>query len=390
MTVGCKGVGKRNGGRLFFKVGGAVACVLCMLLSTSAVTASGGANWTMQRVAQNPTIVSGFSSALDNNGNPGIAYASTAGIMFTYPESGTWKCETVDSGVHGGGIDLTWDGNTWIMAYGDSSRFENHGLLKFAKRDPTTGAWSIQTVEPDNIFMRTKGIAAYNANGKYLIGISYRNNNGLRYAEYNGNTWTKTTIEKNAVAAYNAVDFDSTGQPAIAYGNQDKAGNHLKYAKRSSGTWSLSNIAAGSDKYGLGVDLEISSNDCPYVLDRTGLYYNVGNGWVHEQVASSLYLLSLALDETSGTVIPYVSYYGQENEYVKVSTKVNGAWVTETLDGIIESHLGLGTCLQFFCKKDANNNIVTKKLDLSYQHLHLGTTAVFFAERDLLNPSTWG
>lgn len=382
MEGNCKDLMERGKRGRFLRLLGAVSCAVWMLLGGSAVTASGIDNWDMQCVAENSNInTQVLSMALDDNGNPGIVYASTAGVMFTYLDGGTWKCETVEAVSIGRGIAMGWDGNTWVVAYGN-------GDLKFAKRDPDTKSWSVQTVEKNNVYDNSKGLGVYTSNGKYRIGISYKKA-GLCYAEYDGSSWTKTSIEKNAVATYNALDFDSAGQPAIAYSDQqNNYGQFLKYAKRSAGKWSTSTVASGTDKkYGVQIDIELDSNDHPYIVDDSGLYSNTGGGWTSEQVAGYAYHTSLALDESGGTVVPYVAYKN-ENSVRFVSTRINGEWVAETYEQ--KDPIGLGSWLKFFYKEDANNNIVEKKLDLGYPHQKGVVRSVFFAERDLLNPSTWG
>lgn len=395
MMSRCKGVGERNGKRLFFKVGGAVACVLCMLLSGSSVMAAGEENWTVKRPMEgcysySPLYPYG-SIAMDGNGNPGVAYHSSNGVKFAFMTDGSWNNQTVDSNVADGGIGLAWDGSTWVMAYG-GLKGQSYGQLKYAKRDPTTGSWSIQTLENANVYTTVKGIAAFNANGKYRIGISYQYNNDLRYAEYDGSAWTKTTIQKNVAAIYNSVDFDSSGEPAMAYSNMKPKDNYLQYAKRAAGKWTITTVASGAKHYGIYVDLDLSSNNNPYIVCADGyLFSNTGSGWTSEQVDANANWTSIALDESGGTVVPYISY-ADKSRLIQVAKKVNGAWTAECADADVGT--ALLSALQIFWEKDASNNIITKKLGLGYGVIldldGAPNRGYAYAERNLLDPSTWG
>ena len=330
------------------------------------------------------------SMAFDSDGNPAVAYNTSTSLKFAYLKSdGTWATETVDS-VAPYGLDLAWDGSTWVLAYGS-------GALKFAKRTGQN-AWSVTTLESKNVGSSTKSIAVFNKDNKYRIGISYnKDRSGLMYAEYDGSSWTKTLVDSNVNPAYCSLCFDSSGQPAIAY-SSSTYDFILKYARRASGTWTIKTVGTGVG-YGVNADLKLDSNDKPYILCSYHVFSfftpNAQGGWdVESQTLGHNSGGSLALDETGGTVKPYIScdvYLNigamRTEHCVMVATKMDGKWQYELVDPEMNTYSH--TTLQFYYSNDGTTT--TKKLGMAYCAWGNARAAgITYAERDLLNPSAWG
>jgi hypothetical protein len=316
--------------------------------------------------------------AFDDSGNPAVIYVASSTVKFAHIVSGSWTTETIDS-VDSNGMSLAWDGSTWVAAYGN-------GLLKFAKRNPTTGAWSTQTVEARNVYC-TKSIAVYSSGSTYRIGISY-NKNSLMYAEYGGSSWTKTIVDRQSDATYTSLAFDSTGQPAIAYSVSSDSG--LKYAKRSSGTWATQTVAAYGYNSGWQADIDLDSSDRPYITCSHHWVYlfvkNDAGGW-DVDVASpekEAWSAALTLVESDGTVIPYIVYSETYTDNMMVTARIDGKWTAEILE--LDAEVVVQADIRYYTDGDG-----TMKLGVSYDaDRGTGTDGITYAERDLNNPSTWG
>jgi len=335
--------------------------------------------------------------ALDDSGNPAVAY-ELGGLRFAYRTTTGWKMETVDSSG-GGGMSMAWDGDTWVIAYGP-------GGLKFAKRNGEN-SWSITMLERNNVGYDCKDIATYKSGSTYKIGISYRTQNGLKYAEYKGSAWTKTTVDSAAACRYSAIKFDSAGQPAIAYCDYTGTnGNMLdiqKYAKRSSsGTWSVETVATGVVGYGVLCDLDLAKDNTPYIACsgyRSGGGWSfhffttkAGGGWTCMDVGDPYGSdPSIAVDDSGGTNIPYVGYTdpGKNNVYVSKGTLTNDVWsfTPEIVDPGMETNFN--TILEFY----------TDDTDFKLGYCYGAgagvspaprATGITYSERDLANPGTWG
>lgn len=344
--------------------------------------------WNIHDDIQSGSNINYNSMAFDGNGNPAVAYNTSASLKFAYLKTdGTWAIETVDN-VAPYGLDLAWDGSTWVLAYGS-------GALKFAKRTGQN-SWSITSLENRNVGSKTKSIAVYNKNNDYRIGISY-NKAGLMYAEYDGSSWTKTLIDGNVGPDYSSLDFDSNGQPAIAY-SSSTYDFILKYARRSSGTWTIKTVGTGVG-YGVNADLRLDSNDKAYILCSYHVFRfftpNAQGGWdVENQSLGHNSGGTFVLDETGGTIKPYIScdvYLNigamRSERCVIVATKLDGKWSYELVEAEMNAYGH--TTLQFYYSNDGATTV--KKLGMAYGAWGNARTAgMTYVERDLLNPSAWG
>lgn len=318
------------------------------------------------------------SVAFDGSGKIAMAYVASSAVKFARIVNGAWTTETVDS-VDSYGMGLAWDGSTWVVAYGN-------GPLKFAKRNPETGAWSTQTLESRGV-VGTKGIDVYKSGSSVKIGISY-GNNALMYAEYDGTSWTKTTVDKTADARYNSLAFDSSGEPAIAYSISSDSG--LKYAKRSSGTWSVQTVASYFYNSGWQADIALDSNDRPYITCSHHWVYlfikNDAGGWNVEVPTpeKEAYSAALTLVESGGTVTPYIVFSEVWYNNMIVTAKIDGKWTAETVE--LDSEVYVQADVSYYSGADG-----AMKLGVCYDAARgAGTDGITCAVRDLKNPSSWG
>ena len=334
--------------------------------------------------------------AYDSDGNPGIALDMGSSLQFTHRTSSGWSTPETVTNEGPGGMSMAYDGSTWVIAYGP-------GSLKCAKR-ASDGTWSTTMIERNNVGYDAKGIAVSNG----VIGISYRKG-GLMYAEYKGGVWTKYLVDRGAACRYSAIEFDSSGQPAIAYchytGDNGNMLDIQKYATRSSdGTWTIETVASGVIGYGVLCDLEVDGTT-PYIVSSG--YQSGGSGWsfhfftldaqgdwaTTDVGTSAGSETSIAVDYTTDT--PYIAYTDLTDRsiYVSKGALSDGDWsfTREMVDPGMEANFN--TILEFYYHTDGTTT--TQKLGHCYG-AYAGvspaprTSGITFAERDLTNPSAWG
>ncbi|MCK5413742.1 MAG: S8 family serine peptidase, partial [Thermoplasmata archaeon] len=294
--------------------------------------------WDVQDVVTTEGNIYYHSMALDDSGNAAFVYSKEQITNFVHYSGGSWVTETIESGRGtGGGVDLTWDGSTWWVVMGGNA-------CRVAERTGTD-SWSITTVEPRKVGFDWKTIESYGQ----IIGVSYRaggKNGGVKYAEYDGSSWTIEQVEAGAAARYNDLEYDSDGNPGIAYSDviDDNWLRVLSYAHKSSGTWTVQTVLSGTIGFGVQVDLEFDAYDNPHMVccgDELMYAYWDGSAWQDDAVDSYTYSGEPSLAMVSGT--PYVSYIGEYG--INVAKLVDTTWVTEALE--TERGSGFRTCLEY-------------------------------------------
>jgi len=356
--------------------------------------------WDIDGPIQSGSVYQGF--ALDGNGNPALAYKGSSGLEWAVHSSdGSWSKETVDSGSPTY-TSLAWDGGTWVISYTVPGKLND--ALKFARR---TGAnsWSKTTLETTKIAYNVHDIAAFNDGSSYRVGISYCKG-GLIYAEYDGSSWTKTTVD-TAAARYSAIEFDSSGQPHIAYcdltGTNGNQVDVQKYAKRSSsGSWSTETVATGVVGFGIFPDLDLAG-DVPYIVSSfNGVHFYTpksGGGWTRVDWGSAEAFAAIAVDDSGSTAVPYVAYPNSVPVGINVAKgeQTSGVW-TFTSECADIGMINLNYCpcnIEFYYH---SGDTTVKRLDIGYSAFYPTPNEVprprengpTLAERDLLDPSTWG
>jgi hypothetical protein len=195
------------------------------------------------------------SLAIDSLGRPAVAYydATNGDLGFARFDGRTWKKSTLDSKNIGGQFpSLAFDANDGgVIAYyrktsGDLRvmHFVNNAWTRW---DPDTGGttgnvgtWTSLDVSPS---------------GQFGVAYSDVTNGDLKYAQYNGSTWSVETVDNLNTVAFISVAFDNSNVPAIAY--YDAFAADLKYAVKPS-TWSTTTVAS---KGAVGLDTSLWFDD---------------------------------------------------------------------------------------------------------------------------------
>jgi hypothetical protein len=261
------------------------------------------------------------SIALGSDENPHIAYrkGASGGILRYLRLTGSsWVNETVESGIssQGGGVSLALSEGLPRICY-----FKDGVGLRFAEKNGAL--WTIQTIDPTGGQYASLKIDPM---GNYHIG--YYALNDLKYAKWDGISWTTTTIDTGGVGKWTSLALDSQGHPFISY--QDSNKNNLKMANFSGVEWSTQTVDSnnGTGEY---TSIAIDSNDYPlisYNRFNTEVWFASWNGtkWTIEQPGpfGGKYT-SLALDRVGN---PYISFQSWASG-TRIFSRHAGKWKTD-------------------------------------------------------------
>lgn len=172
-------------------------------------------------------------------GYAAISYSDGSNLYFSSKTSGNWGVATiVDSGVNCDYTSLAYGpGSQPAIAYYDRTNTN----LKFASYNGSS--WSSVTVDNNGDVGGGNGTNSlvFGPDGRPAIAYPDSTNQDLKFARYNGASWTLTTVDSvGSVGSYASLKFGPDGQPAIAY--YDGTNGDLKLARYNGSTWALSTV----------------------------------------------------------------------------------------------------------------------------------------------------
>jgi hypothetical protein len=296
-----------------------------------------GISWSFEDVDMDSTSPRGKYSSicLDAQQEPHIVYpgrisgTSSYQLMHAAKIGSTWQLtevDVVDNGIHQISADITTAGQIWAswaaFPYLDNPYHE----LRYSHFDGnswTTGLIDNENYSGNNNSLSIDPITQYpKVTYSVTIGSS---GDKLKYAEWNGTSWTKETIDSGCFisAPHNSMDIDSVGNVHVAYVDED---NNLKYASRINGAWDISTIDTGA-LWSTQVILKLDQGDNPHIVYRkfcefgfgfSLIYANLGqsNTWKFARIIecpnpnSSTVRFDLALDPVSNVHIIFVDNAG--------------------------------------------------------------------------------
>ena len=186
--------------------------------------------------------------------------------------------------------------------------------------------WSKTTVESTGISGMYTSLALSGNNAR----ISYCSNGILKYASYNGSSWSTESIDTNCrLGEGTSIQLDSSANPKVSY--IDVTTYDLKYASHNGSSWSISTVdSAGWVGYYSSLQLDDSNNPKISYFDATNgdLKYASHNGssWSISTVDSTGWVglyTSLVLDSSNN---PKISYYDSSNGSLKYASHNGSSW----------------------------------------------------------------
>jgi hypothetical protein len=310
------------------------------------------ARWTVETVDDSRffTSMSSRSLALDDNGNPHIAYGEDR-LYYAYFDGSSWNYETPDPSSNVGyyaSIALDSSGKVHISYYDATNKD-----LRYASN--TSGSWMTDTL--DNIGdVGAYASIAIDSSDKVHISYYDRTNGDLRYVTNASGSWVTETLDSDDdVGSYTSIAIDSSDKVHISYSISPNY-RDLRYATNTSGSWVIETAdSAGSTGYYTSIALD--SSDKVHIsyfdLSNDRLMYatNMSGSWVSEVAANADddgYIgkyTSIAIDSSDKAHISHLHFTDWDSwhfYFLKYSTNASGSWMTEI---VVESNGGFYTSL---------------------------------------------
>jgi len=317
-----------------------------------------GSSWTISIVDSASYVGKYTSIAIDSNDNIHISYHHFTYFDLKYAtyDGSSWTVETVDNtGSVGYWTSIAIDSNDNMhISYRDRSNND----LKYATNNGNS--WTISTVDSAGDLGAYTSLAVDSSGDVHISYYDERTGPGdgdLKYATYDGNSWTNTTIDStDDVGEFTSLVVDSSGDVHISY--YDVTNGDLKYTKLSSNPviieepiahwnfdeigpryWTTSTLSSTED--GTYNSLVVDSNDEIHIsyFNETinNLYYAHfdGNSWSHSLVdgGGSSYVNgqynSIAIDSNDEI---YISYYDGNEQDLKYAYLDGSTWLTSSID----------------------------------------------------------
>ena len=291
---------------------------LCLVIQANAESA-----WTIQTVgiAANGSTI---SIALDSNDIPHIAYIEytngeyrslSTNVTYASWNGSGWDIQTLDSGITGS-LALDSFDNPHIC-YIDSTPASN---LKYASWTGTN--WDNQTVDSSflgSFQLDTNSLELDSNNDPH---VSYSKGNNLMYASLTGSNWSIETVDSNSSIFFHhsSVSLDANNYPHMIYGDavQVDGGTYVtlanvKYAEWNGSSWSIQTVFPNVTSFG---NIALDSKGYPhftYIIGSSLSYAGWdGSTWKSQIVDSNPTISSyptgscfLALDRQNNSHISY-------------------------------------------------------------------------------------
>jgi hypothetical protein len=263
------------------------------------------------------------SLALGLDQNPRIVYRdgySGGTLRFLRWTGSYWEKESIEVGFDSAGghasLALTPTGAPRVSYY------KTGFGLRFAFKD--ANAWSLKTVDGEGSgYTSLKIDPAGNAHISYFAG------NSLKYATWNGVTWSTMTVEGGGVGKWTSLALDIEKRPLISY--YDFTNGDLKLARWTGSTWAIETVDS-SGNVGIGCSLALDFSGFPGIsyYNETGLKFAYWNGsiWGKNTVDSGIGGESSLSFDSSGN--PHISY--RIGTGLKLASYVSGVWSKLTID----------------------------------------------------------
>ncbi|MBN1660688.1 MAG: hypothetical protein JXA93_19990 [Anaerolineae bacterium] len=281
-----------------------------------------------------PDAAGYLSLAIDQVGNPRIAYHAYGDLGYAWHDAGVWNLETVEAQPGNTGwypslqLDAADNANiSYYSAYSETLMYASHA----------TTVWQTEMVG-DTYSTAGQTSLALDSNGLPHIAYFDYDHGLVQYAWNDSSTWHYEVIDtmtSNSQFVSLALALDSGGQPHLCYYDADVEA--LVYTYRPGSTWLFDTVDADVFYNGQECDIELDSQDRPHI-SYSDLYmfytYHDGMTW-HTSTVDDTFAIgrfsSLALDTTDD---PHIVYTGWINSQPVLLYAYSAGfdWHLETVD----------------------------------------------------------
>ncbi|PIR25210.1 MAG: hypothetical protein COV43_06370 [Deltaproteobacteria bacterium CG11_big_fil_rev_8_21_14_0_20_42_23] len=206
------------------------------------------------------------------NQNPAVTRALKFSIYNASTQS--WDTSTIDDTITSNEYcDLKFDASNipHVIYSIHSSKKLKHAVLN-------DNVWRIEDIA-SLTFDSSLGAAfvdrhlSFEISAQGLLGVAFYDaaNSDLKFASLVEDTWVVENVTTSeSVGQFPSLDFDSSGNPGIAFMKKnDATQTDVLYSKKSSGTWSDPETVDDSDLSGRYTNLKFDSNNNPQISYRT-------------------------------------------------------------------------------------------------------------------------
>lgn len=173
-----------------------------------------GSSWAVEATGDFSTGLQ-TSLAVGSDGNPHIAYRDTSGFLRMVTKPSGWSADMADNTVtvNYPSIAVDSSGNSYISYYDESNT-----NLKFAKKTVSTGLWTIETVDTNDVGGYVGQRTSIVLDSSNNVFVSYIDGNSdLKLAKRTGSGWTLETIG-SVDPDITDITLNSAGRPTITMG----------------------------------------------------------------------------------------------------------------------------------------------------------------------------
>ena len=241
------------------------------------------------------------SIALDSNGFPHMCYvyAGYSLLKHTFYNGTSWITENIDA-----------SGSRQISTAIDS---QDHARMTYVHKYAyyNGSSWVIEVFD-DTAVKSTIAI-----DSEDTTHIAYFNGSGLQYASFDGNAWTKETVD--GVCLYSqsipVIAVGPENHPCIAYfGGLTEMDQPLKYASFNGSAWNIQTI-------------DVMANSVSMALDPSG---------------------NAHVSYRNGTALNYAYYNGELWNVQVVTTPAGGGQLTIAIDSDVRPHIVQGSRYAYY------------------------------------------
>ncbi len=304
-----------------------MAWLLLLLSLVSGATAT-TLEWSKETVDSQGDTGLYNSIAHDSYDNPHISYWKSAA-------TGEWSNQTV---VHEGDVgeysSMVLDPNGGPhISYWDSTNEE----VKYATM--SEGQWVTYTIDNSTGLDGVSGSTSIAIDSDWHIHVTYCDDYGLNYAEWNGDKWFVNKIDESG-SGTPSIAIDSSNNPHISYISYDSEGfgeRYLNYTKDVGNGWVTQTVDPGGGDSILGVSLALNSSGVPHISYQNGVDLKIAwvggkEGWSINTIDSlgfGDHTTSLAIDSSDK---PHISYRADDGTYeLRYARLTDLGWSTQTV-----------------------------------------------------------
>lgn len=265
--------------------------------------------------------------------------------LFAAPTFAQWQIETIDGGKGkdvGKFTSLVVDKDSNLhVGYFDSTR----QALRYGFRASGSKKWFTMEVDASAGYESL----AVDPTGHPHFAYAGADESGLKYAWWDGETWTRQTLDNEKIDFFNSIQMTASGLPRISYYhrlNRVNTGNvyalHLKFAAFDGKTWTIETVDPRSAT-GKFNSLALDHQGRPHIaysdVDAGNLLYANwdGSDWQYStpdtSQASGGWVGIGSSIEMDNRDNPHIAYVDVTHRAIKYATRQGSEpWHTELVD----------------------------------------------------------